>query len=332
MSFPKIFVHIGYPKTGSSSLQDFFYRNRQKLSKVGILYPETGLQWHGHHALAGLFQHEHDQLYWLMTNRKFDYQAELRKEIFEKKPKTVVFSSEAFAFTQKIAGLKKFFSEISSELKLLFFFRRQDYWIESAYTQLYKAGLLSFSFNKFLNNSDGNGYNDILKLADYNDFLKLWLNFFDISNFNICIIDPLFGYKNVLQFIFETFNLEEYGFKFEDNFKNRKLAFDALQLCNLIHKKTERKLHGKMIEDFEEYSKLNPERCNYTFFTEYDRERYITKFNASNQEIAEKYFLRNLLFSPYEVTDLEFIDDQIGKIDIAEPLSYIFKKYGLYDL
>ena len=39
---PKIFIHIGPPKTGSSALQTFFTKNISVLREKGFLYPEIG--------------------------------------------------------------------------------------------------------------------------------------------------------------------------------------------------------------------------------------------------------------------------------------------------
>lgn len=39
---PTLFLHIGRPKTGSTALQHFLMKNRQRLLDNGILYPLTG--------------------------------------------------------------------------------------------------------------------------------------------------------------------------------------------------------------------------------------------------------------------------------------------------
>ena len=37
----KAFLHIGTPKTGTTTLQQFLHTNREKLVQDGILYPEA---------------------------------------------------------------------------------------------------------------------------------------------------------------------------------------------------------------------------------------------------------------------------------------------------
>ncbi len=52
MSGPKIILHIGTYKTGTTSLQHFLSRNRTLFLGQGLLYPSTGLHWEAHHNLA----------------------------------------------------------------------------------------------------------------------------------------------------------------------------------------------------------------------------------------------------------------------------------------
>lgn len=44
----KLYMHIGVPKTGTSSLQNFLYKNRAQLQKRGVLYPNTINGWPQH--------------------------------------------------------------------------------------------------------------------------------------------------------------------------------------------------------------------------------------------------------------------------------------------
>ena len=48
---PLMFLHIGYPKTGTTGLQQFFVDNAERLRAHGILYPQTGRIGLAHYAL-----------------------------------------------------------------------------------------------------------------------------------------------------------------------------------------------------------------------------------------------------------------------------------------
>lgn len=62
MAKPILFMHMGFPKTGTSTIQEFLYQNRLELLQTGICYPAplqgivlTDVQEHGHaHACVTL--------------------------------------------------------------------------------------------------------------------------------------------------------------------------------------------------------------------------------------------------------------------------------------
>ena len=43
-----MYVHAGYPKTGTTTIQQFLKRNRGVLKDIGVLYPKTGIHGTGH--------------------------------------------------------------------------------------------------------------------------------------------------------------------------------------------------------------------------------------------------------------------------------------------
>lgn len=86
---PRLILHTGTHKTGTTSLQKAFHDNRKHLSRHSVLYPETGLSqkpqnW-GHHELAYAMRNENSaRLLW----------SALRKEADEAGLETVFVSSE----------------------------------------------------------------------------------------------------------------------------------------------------------------------------------------------------------------------------------------------
>ena len=49
-----LYIHIGMPKAGSTSLQTFFTLNRARLQAHGVDYPDRGIYFHkvAHHVWA----------------------------------------------------------------------------------------------------------------------------------------------------------------------------------------------------------------------------------------------------------------------------------------
>jgi len=79
----KIYIHIGFGKTGTTSIQDSLYRNNELLSSQGFLYPKTGLRGTGHHNLCKYSPHEGGEFNALV------------KEIEAQNSSTVIISSES---------------------------------------------------------------------------------------------------------------------------------------------------------------------------------------------------------------------------------------------
>lgn len=85
---PKIVIHIGPHKTGSTALQNFFHINRKKLFNRGLCYETLDYAWHNHHFLANCFQHNEEHI-------KIGQEC-VEKIIRMAGQRTVLFSSEMF--------------------------------------------------------------------------------------------------------------------------------------------------------------------------------------------------------------------------------------------
>jgi hypothetical protein len=88
----RVFIHSGSYKTGSSSIQNFLYKNSNELKSNGVLFPETGLM---------LDKPEVGQRYWHFVydfNQKELWDSTFNKlihEISASKCHTVILSAEA---------------------------------------------------------------------------------------------------------------------------------------------------------------------------------------------------------------------------------------------
>lgn len=107
--FDRLILHPGSPKTGTSGLQNFLFRKRDALLKLGYLYPMSGIDItkgtaKGHHALAFSIDPDAstpgDALVSLLEG--------LRDEILAAPDKTVILSSEEFFSGQRLEVLKRY--------------------------------------------------------------------------------------------------------------------------------------------------------------------------------------------------------------------------------
>ena len=161
---PALYLHIGLPKTGTSAIQNFFFRNRQILKKQGIVYPDFSLHWAQHvpvakAIMAPLFPDAHFNPHIQPVAMESWYQA-LRHDCTTNNCSTVVISSEFFwaapamqsalsyhepteenfsLLEQAVAACKEAFSWFDT-VKIIVYLRRQDQWLESFFNQQIKDG------------------------------------------------------------------------------------------------------------------------------------------------------------------------------------------------
>lgn len=128
-----LYLHIGFGKTGTTSIQNHLNSQRESLSNSGILYPLAGQLNSGHHLLAVLGNNEIQEAT-LSEYRK------LLIEINSSTCQKIILSSENYCFMSKhyVAHIKDIFSSL--ETKIIFYARPQTELIESTYLEWIKTG------------------------------------------------------------------------------------------------------------------------------------------------------------------------------------------------
>lgn len=135
MTRKKLLIHVGMGKTGTTALQEFFWANRNLLAEKGVCYPKVGVVSGAHHLLS---PHVPPFLADMGTYLKPE---EWAPAIAAEDSETVLLSSELMAWAapelvqEFCASLQRWF-----DLRILFYFRRQDSQIMAAYNQQVKAG------------------------------------------------------------------------------------------------------------------------------------------------------------------------------------------------
>jgi hypothetical protein len=143
-------LHIGSGKTGTSSIQAFLHRNRDRLADLGHLYPRTpGLT---RHVRLGLFIQPDDRLpTFIAWHRqrasspeafRKSFRRRLLREINESGLSRVMFSDEALYGSppEALRRLHRFVDRIAGSLRLVVYLRRQDDHLVSRYQQVVKVG------------------------------------------------------------------------------------------------------------------------------------------------------------------------------------------------
>lgn len=165
---PDLYLHIGLPKTGTSSIQVFLRDNPQLLEKIGYCVPQIGQgRAGGHHTLvrtlAGLPVPPHQAV----------AEADILKELDQAAGKSVLISSEMLT---GMLAQEHLADALLSKLRrngmsviLVFYVRNQTQWINSVYGQGIKSFRQAQTFSQFvkdvLSNTAGYSYKKWIKIA-----------------------------------------------------------------------------------------------------------------------------------------------------------------------
>jgi len=261
-----IYLHIGMPKTGTTSLQKFLFYNREKLLEKGYLYPIAGTNITSNREPKG---YSHNSLVRVLnqnTNQKDDWISrcgiweECKKEIKAIKPEKVIISAEFFTgpgiYNQDIIAMtKKLLNDYDT--KIVIYLRRQDEFLRSYYCYLIKF-LIRTDIKKF-----------ILQwkyMADYYQTLELWEN--------------VFGLENIIVKVFE-----------KKQMKNSNLFHDFLAAVHLDNEKIDLKSSHKIRENISIYSGKAIKLINLI-----DKVMQKIPFQVKKDRY-ESYFIRRLILN-----------------------------------
>lgn len=159
----KLILHIGRGKTGTSSLQRYLTQQRSDLAKMGICYPESGIEGRlAHHEIARLCQHSTVDF----TNQL----VRLRRK----------FENEAAPYDRIIVSSERF-QRIAFADKLSIFFRRR-------FSNLRSAGLPDLFSNYETTNFFREEAYDIHAICYLREFLDYACSSYSqkVQNSNLC--------------------------------------------------------------------------------------------------------------------------------------------------
>ncbi len=111
----RLILHIGHPKTGTTTLQKTLQASRASLADAGILHPNTGSH-HNHKVLLPYLTSTQDNLDSNSTkvaNSQKQW-GNVIKEVTTSKPNTVILSSEGFFSGMDVNAFNNFCSHVKS--------------------------------------------------------------------------------------------------------------------------------------------------------------------------------------------------------------------------
>lgn len=281
-----LFLHMGVPKTGTTSLQNFLYENEELLNSNGFSYPhvleelvdlpfsrehikKNGAMFYGY-----LDENKENDVYW----REFcNYLHSCLEEY------NIIVSAEGM-----INEWERILSKIEGEfydIKVIVYLRRQDELIESLWNQNIKAGDTSRSFEEYV------------------AVAPIWLDYDNTLNRMIRVLGAdrviVRNYNRLLDGSIEIDFMTSIGIEYEritkvnSDILNIKMSDRFLSFKRLFNE-VGLQCEGYISKDFryvfEELSKNYPdyERANY--FKGDSRSCFQNKYLDGNIKVGEKFF------------------------------------------
>lgn len=303
----KIFIHIGYHKTGTSALQYFFWKNRERFLSHGYLYPETGRNGtYSHGELANIIKPNN------RDNRLPEYQERFHKEAELSEASNLLLSSEVFLEGINVAGaVRRFIDDQMFEVKIIMYLRNQVDWIESVYNEVIRDPYRRYT-------------GDILKLREYvqemHDYEKIVDMWVDAFGHDAIIINPYGGRSDKMAIYHDFLKIlgiedwESFDYKVDTKHENMRfhpLAIEFLRRLNRFAMMQDE--YFMVMEDVASVSGLLMEkydRKKYSATPPEIRESIMQRFREKNRALFLKYSNKDTtLFDGYE-SDKQVISSQ----------------------
>ncbi len=290
----KLFIHIGLPKTATSSIQSFLYDNNDFLSEQGFHYIKTGLSQSlkCHHDIVWKLGLHIGPSYVEKDIQK--YKDEILSGLFAENEKysdkDLILSSELLTFLNDYEKLNPILEVFNNrEIKFIINIRRQDRFLESLYQQVVKDGT-SIPFGEWLKQSR--------EVANYNKLINKLLKITSKENIIIDIFDTnsqeLFP---VEKFLISLGFDEEFilNMEIKNSIENESLSKEQIEIIRKSNK-LDYDARYKLLEKFLTDNQSNSiDKASY--LNDKQRENIINSFRKSNDILIESMDLSDKIAS-----------------------------------
>jgi hypothetical protein len=238
----KIILHIGCEKTGTTSIQNTLFLNKQMLSeRDSVLYPQS-LGGKNHWKIAVYACDEDKNLTRFLKKGEAlevfreKLELEFMREVESSDAKTVIISNEwlhpRVKQQSEFERLKRLLLKVTDDIQVIMYIRRQDKMAMSLYSTALKAGNYKrFTFPN-VNNED--------MLPYYYDFLRIyhqWTQFFGVGALKIRIFDRVSLFEgDAVKDFFAAAGLRQHDLQLikEDNLSISDFGIKLMRGLNMV--------------------------------------------------------------------------------------------------
>ena len=327
----KIFMHIGMPKTGTSSLQKFMAYNREVLKKYGWNYPDAEARFDNEkmgesdrYKNAGFVPYIEAEI---LHKKEGKIEFELFNENIQSSLKTynTILSDEGI-WIENGQEYMEYLTRRYSDITLIVYLRRQDFEMESWYNESVRGYMNGTeSFSKWYGQQMINEENGDIFYKYYNRIMA----FEKIVTRENIIVRPYIEDKdfNLYKDFLALIGLEEKHQEFYDvKHINRSMTIldtEVKRILNEMLQKQPAKFEGMLqCEYWNVYESAERTLSPYRFGRE-ERIDILKKYAWQNEKVAERYRNGTALFTDtveFETAELDQMDVLLHYVKLLEKL------------
>lgn len=301
-----LYVHIGTAKTGTTSIQNFCIDNQKVLNQKGYYYPR--------------FPYRYENVsprrngHFLLDDEIKDKQGRFREAMdcirgaFENYDNIILSEETIWSISKKarmeiFKALKEESIEGGFQVKIIVYFRRQDEYMSSSWSQDVKGGA-----------SGGSTWEEYVKSRKslhklkYGTGLKLLMKFWGKEN----VIVRRFDFKRFVGGSIYADFLDAVGLELTDEyeiaqfFQNTKLAGNTHEIMRIVNgmpdiDEEQRFFFRRVLESFAD---LSGKEYPNAMFSKEEAEAFLKQYEDENRRVSEAYFNGEELFDTGAVKDL----------------------------
>lgn len=295
-----LYIHIGTPKTGTTSIQNFCGLNREKLKEQGVLYPIMNYHYErksvnrNGYFLTGTIK-ENGTRNKEKEKQVFDSELQYIVDCF-KENDTILLSDESiwWATSTRRKGLwkdlKKHSEQHNYQIKVIVYLRRQDQFMMSRYNQRLKTDFVASTQNFDEYFADMNGR--FKCVMDYRDRIDNIAKSISKENVIVKRFDRNYFYNGDLNQDF----LHILGVKVDDSFKQLKetantgISVQSGEIKRVLNrlKPITMAENNKLLEILNECENVLPE-SNTSLMSTDEVKNFMEQFVDSNESIVDEY-------------------------------------------
>lgn len=295
-----LYIHIGTPKTGTTSIQNFCGLNREKLKEQGVLYPIMNYHYERKSVNRnGYFLHgvikENGTRNKEKEKQVFDSELQYIVDCF-KENDTILLSDESiwWATSTRRKGLwkdlKKHSEQHNYQIKVIVYLRRQDQFMMSRYNQKLKTDFVASTQNFDEYFADMNGR--FKCVMDYRERIDNIAKSISKENVIVKRFDRNYFYNGDLNQDF----LNILGVKVDDSFQQLKetantgISVQSGEIKRVLNrlKPITMAENNKLLEILNECENVLPE-SNTSLMSTDEVKNFMEQFVDSNESIVDEY-------------------------------------------